>query len=266
MHTEQELIKIVSGNESPAPVPIPNPEENPGDQPAPEGRPSPPASPSSVKAPAGYEDVFQKQTGFANYHFNKQQLQRVWDQSIGENAFGDYAKSWKLRGKDAQGETVEIVLGDEQSGIKTSDDAFVLKLSDDLTTQAEASPRNAFLLALHQWRKMLQLGPRKFGQSVYWGQVPDQSGERFELIVATRDILETNLLFEMTDGRLRSFESFLDADRPPCVIKFSDYQTTNDVLLPTTISYQIGDSEAETISIEEFVLGDATESDEDSNE
>ena len=267
VHTEQELIKIVSGNESSGPpAPNPNPPPNPDEQPDPQGRPRLPAQQPSVKAPAGYEDLFEKRIGFANLYFNKQHQERVWNQAVGENAYGAYTKSWKLSGKDSQGKAVEIVLGDEQSGIKTADDALVIQLSDDLTAQAEANPRNAFLLALHQWRKMMQLGPRKFGQSVYWGEVPDQTGERFELIVATRDIVETNLLFEMTEGRLRSLESFLDADRPPCVIDFSGYQTKNDVLLPTTISYRIGTSEAETMSIDEFKLGDATESDQDSNE
>jgi len=260
VHTGDELVKIVAGN-APAPTEPPKP----GDQPETPRTPIVQARPA-VKAPAGFEDLYESQTGFANYYFNKQQQQRVWDQAFGGSAFGKHTQSWKLTGKDSQGADVEIVLGDEQSGIKTVDDAFVLKLSEDLTTQAEASTRNAFLLALHQWRELLRLGPSKFGQSVYFGEIPDQAGERFEMIVATRDILETNLLFRMTDGRLRMFESYLDNDRPPCAIKFSDYQTENDLLLPTTISYQFGNGEAETITIEKFELGEATQSDQDSNE
>ena len=266
VHTDEDLSKIVAGNEQPAPNAPPKPGEKPRDQPAPKGKPNPQAQKPSVKAPAGYEDLFESQTGFANYHFNKQQQRRVWGRSIGESAFGNYTKSWKLSGTDSQGNAVEIVLGDEQSGIKSGDDAFVLKLSEDLTAQAEANPRNAFLLALHQWRKMLQLGPRKFGQSVYWGEIPNQTGDRFELIVATRDILETNLLFEMTSGRLQTFESYLDADRPPCVINFSGYQTKNDVMFPTTISYQVGGNKIETLSIDEVELGEVSENDQDSNE
>lgn len=260
VHTDEDLVKIVAGNE-PAPTVPPKP----GEQPKLPGTPNVTARPS-VKAPAGYEDLFEKQTGFANYYFNKQQQQRVWDQAVGDSSFGKYTDSWKLTGKDSQGAEVEIVLGDEQSGIKTADEAFVLKLSEDLTTQAEANPRNAFLLALHQWRELLRLGPNKFGQSVYFGEIPDQAGERFEMIVATRDILETNLLFDMTDGRLRVFESYLDEDQPPCAIKFSGYQSGNGPLLPTTISYQFGNGDAETITIEKFELGEATESDQDSNE
>ena len=48
VHTAQELIKIVSGNESPAPIPIPNPEENPDDQPTPKDRSGPAAQPPAV--------------------------------------------------------------------------------------------------------------------------------------------------------------------------------------------------------------------------
>ena len=263
VHTDTELVKIVSGNERPAPSDSPNPGDKPQDE---QKRPNAQAQQPSSKAPAGYEDIFESRSGFANYYFNKQQRQRVWEQAIGENDFEKYTNRWKLIGKDSRGAEVEIVLGDEQSGIKVADEAFVLKLSEDLTTQAEANPRNAFLLALHQWREMLLLGPKKFGQTIYFGEVPDQTGERFELMVATRDILETNLLFEMTTGRLQGFESKLDADRPPCTIKFSDYQTIDDLMLPTTISYRFGNGEAETISIEKFELGEVTESDQDSNE
>ena len=266
VHTGQDLIKIVSGNENPTPSAPPIPGDDPGENPTPETPPNSQAPQPSVKAPDGYEDLFESRTGFANYYFNQQHQERVWNQAAGESVYENYPKSWKLSGKDAEGNKVEIVLGDEQSGIKIGGDAFVVRLSDDLTAQAEADPRNAFLLALHQWRKLFQLGPRKFGQSVYWGQVPDQTGERFELMVVTRDVLETNLLFEMTNGRLRTFESYLDADRDPCVVKFSDYQPNNDVLLPATISYQIGDSKLETISIDEFKLGEVTESDQSSNE
>ena len=255
VHTDEELVKIVSGNAEPTPTIPPKP----GD------RPSPPVKPKA-KAPAGYEGLFESQTGFANYHFNKQQLQRVWDQATDESAFEKYTNSWKLTGKDSQGDEVEIVLGDEQSGIKIGDDAFVLKVAEDLTAQAEGNPRNAFLLALHQWREILLLGPGKFGQTVYFGEIPDQTGERFEMIVATRDILETNLLFDLTDGRLRMFESYLDADQAPCTVKFSDFQSQDDVLLPNTISYQFGSSDAEIISIEKFDLGEVTESDQDANE
>ena len=262
VHTDEELVKIVSGNEGPTPKAQPKP----GDKPSPPKGPKAQARQPKTKAPAGYEDMFVSRSGFANYYFNLQQRRRVWQQAVAGSAFEKYTKSWKLIGTDSQGAKIEIVLGDEQSGIKVADEAFVLKLSEDLTTQAEANPRNAFLLALHQWREILLLGPKKFGQTIYFGEVPDQTGERFEMIVATRDILETNLLFEMTSGRLRIFESYLDADRPPCTIKFADYQTENELLLPKTISYQFGDGKAETISIEKFDLGEFTKSDQDSNE
>ena len=113
---------------------------------------------------------------------------------------------------------------------------------------------------------MLQLGPSKFGQSTYWGEVPSAEGDPMELIVATRDILESNLLFDTNNGQLRWFESYLDVDLDPCTLKLSNYQTKNGLLFPTTVAYQIGAGKAETISIETFELGKVTKNNQDSNE
>lgn len=256
VHAEEELIGIVTGGGQPAPPPKPG-EEGP--------KPIQPKKPRTP-APAGYEDWFQSKKGYANYYFNQQQQQRVWNAAVGEIDFGKYAKSWKLSGKDSQGTEVEIVLGEEQSGIKAGDDAFVLRIADDLTEQAKANPRSAFLLALHQWRQMMRLGPDKFGQSTYWGEVQGREGESFELMVATRDIVESNLLFAKTDGRLRMFESFLDVDQDPCTIEFSDYQMENDVLFPTSITYRIGNGKAETILVDKFELGESDQGTQDSDE
>ena len=262
VHADEELVSIVAGKNKPTrPVPIPIP----GGKPGPDGKPAEPTkiAPAKKSAPEGFEDLFESKTGFANYHFNLQQRRRVWKRAVGESDLGRYSDSWKLSGKDSEGNEIEIVLGDEKSGIKSADDAFVLKLSEDLTAQAQANPRGAFLMAMHQWRKLLQLGPGKFGQSTYWGEVPSVDGDRFELIVVTRNVLETSLLFGKTDGRLQRFESYLEADQDPCVIEFSGYQSEGDVLMPTSIRFQVG-GKFETISLEEIELGETGEGDQDS--
>ena len=258
VHADEELIGIVTGNNGPAPQPQPKPDEK-------KPKTVIPKKPKT-SAPAGYEDWYQNKKGYANYYFNQQQQQRVWDAAIGESDFGKYTKSWKLSGKDSQGTEIEIVLGDEQSGIKAGDDAFVLKIAGDLTEQAKANSRSAFLLALHQWRQMMRLGPNKFGQSTYWGEVQGVQGDPYDLMVATRDILESNLLFAKSDGRLRIFESFLDVDQDPCTLEFADYKMENDVMFPASITYRIGNGKAETISLEKIELGEPDQSTQDSDE
>ena len=110
VHAAGELDKLVSGNESPVPSTPPVPDE-PGEQPSSPERPNVQVQEPNVKSPPGYEDLFESRTGFANYHFNKMQRRRVWEQAVDGNDFGKYTKSWKLSGKDSQGAEVEIVLG-----------------------------------------------------------------------------------------------------------------------------------------------------------
>ena len=261
VHAEEELVGIVTGNNKPVPLPKPG-EPKPGEEGPKSVTPKKPKTP----APEGYEDWFKSKKGYANYYFNQQQQKRVWSAAIGESDFGKYTKTWKLSGRDSQGTEVEIVLGDEQSGIKAGDDAFVLKIADDLTEQAKANSRSAFLLAMHQWRQMMRLGPDKFGQSTYWGEVRGADGQSLELMVATRDIVESNLLFAKSDGRLRIFESFLDADQDPCTIEFSDYQMESGVMFPVSITYRIGNGKAETISLVKCELGEPDKGTQDSDE
>ena len=272
VHAGGELAKLVSGNKNPPQKPQSKPKKS---EPGKHGKPVPNQKrPDEIKkqldaknqAPAGYENLFEKRNGFVNYYFNRMNQNRVWGQAVSNSDYSNYPESWKLIGKNSKGTKVEIVLGDEQSGIKSGDDAFVLSMSDDLTEQAKLNQNNAFLLALHQWRKMLQLGPDKFGQSTYWGEVPSAEGDQMELIVATRNIFESNLLFEKNGGQLRWFESYLDADQAPCTLELSNYQTKNGLLFPATIAYQIGAGKVETISIESFEQGKASKNNQDSNE
>ena len=258
VHAEGELVEIVSGNKKSPPKPRPKRDEK---QPKPKKTLKP-----KKTSPSEYEHLFEQRTGFANYYFNQLQKKRVWELAVGDNDYGKHPNSWKLSGKDSQGAEIEIVLGDDQAGIKSGGDVFVINMSENLTEQAKLNPKNMLLLALQQWRKMLQLGPNKYGQSTYWGEVPSVEGDQLELIVATRDILESYLLFEMNDGRLQMFESYLNADQAPCKLEFSGYQTENGLLFPATIAYQIGAGPIETFSLEKVELDKATQSNQDSNE
>jgi hypothetical protein len=133
-------------------------------------------------------------------------------------------------------------------------------MSDELESQVQESDRGQLLLSLHLWRRLLILGPQKFGQTVYWGSVPTRQGDQAELLIATRDVIESRLLFSMSTGLLLAMEMSLDEDRDSCEVSFSNYQSAEELTLPRTISYQIGDAAPQSITVDRIeFLGNSNE-------
>jgi hypothetical protein len=72
-------------------------------------------------------------------------------------------------------------------------------------------------VALHLWRTLLIAGPQKFGEVYYYGTAPHLGVEgQADVLVATRNVAEMNLVFDPTDGRLAIIEMVADADADPC--------------------------------------------------
>jgi S1-C subfamily serine protease len=262
VHSDAELVTIVSGkqtNRPPVPNRLPLPDKRKKNE-RPAGKTRPTISNSPIAAPAGFEHLHESRVGFANFYFNRINTDRVWKGLQANGEFATQTLSWRIVGKDQNGKSISIVLGDSKSGIKSDDDAAVLDMSDELESQVQESDRGQLLLSLHLWRRLLILGPQKFGQTVYWGSVPTRQGDQAELLIATRDVIESRLLFSMSTGLLLAMEMSLDEDRDSCEVSFSNYQSAEELTLPRTISYQIGDAAPQSITVDRIeFLGNSNE-------
>lgn len=263
VHSDAELVSIVSGKQTNRP-PVPNRRPDPDKQELPK-RPNEEAEPSKssspITAPKGYEHLHQPRLGFANFHFNQMNTDRVWESLLANGEFSAQTLSWRIVGKDQDGKSISIVLGDTKSGIKSDDEAVVLDMSDDLGPQVEQSDRGQLLLSLHLWRQMLILGPKKFGQTIYWGSVPTRQGEQAELLIATRDVIESKLLFSKSTGLLLGMEMSLDDDRDLCEVTFGNYQSAEELTLPRTITFRIGGDTPQSITVDRIeFLGKSNDS------
>ncbi|MFK7769272.1 MAG: S1C family serine protease [Mariniblastus sp.] len=254
VHATEELVELMaSGTEEeelPEKKPLPGKEKTPLPK-KPSAEPS--AKTAAANRPRQFKHLFAERAGFANYYFNLQNQKRIWNGLLSHGDFTKQQFGWRLTGRDVAGREFTIVLADQKSGIQINDDSFVLDPENDLSTQLEPQGSGGLLVALHLWRKLLVVGPEKFGDLIYQGKTPLRfQNEPGDVLVATRGSIETHFMFDKTNQRLLALEMYPDSDVDPCEVYFGDYVVDGDLTVPGTIKFVNGLNESGTIKIDKI--------------
>ena len=123
----------------------------------------------------------------------------------------------------------------------------------DLSSQLVPDGSGGLLVALHIWRKMLVLGPERFGDVYYFGGIPNRfSNDLGDVLVATRGVVENLFVFDQSDHRLLALEMYPDAESDPCELYFEDYQVDGDLSVPGTIKIVYGGQPPASIRIQQI--------------
>jgi len=270
VHADEELLELVQRKPKPAPGPRPmpgkpepgdEPEKIPGDKPKNERpklpMPKPPMpleKPKAEPPPPAIAKMIEPRRGYANYYFNRLNRDRVWKAATAGADFSKATGIWTLKGEHSRGgAAIEVSLaGDKVSGTFPAEKA-TLDLAKDLDGQLAPSGSGGLLVALHLWRQLLIDGPEKFGDVYYYGTAPYLTGEgeqlaEYDVLIATRNVVELRLAFDPASGRLHVLEMVADPDEDPCVVRFGDYREVNGRQLPHRL----------VISRGEFVYGTLT--------
>ena len=265
VHATEELIELIEGESSKPPEEIPEGHPEPDkdkkeDEPEDKGTDAKDSTPSHY--PEKYKHLFIKRSGFANYYFNLQHQKRIWSGFLANGDFTKQSFSWRIKALDDQDREIVIVLAEEKSGIQINGESFVLDPETDLSSQLFPSDTGGLLVALHLWRKMLVLGPEKFGDVFYFGSIPNlQADGNGEVLVATRGAIENNFVFDKAGHKLLAIEMYPDIETDPCELYFEDYQVDGDLAVPGTIKYGFGTSPIRSIRIKQIEFLNAETSD-----
>jgi len=254
-------------------MPMPQPgddPEKPGQKPKPEapqpeapqpGEPKPPRPPIELgkkepEIPPEIQKLIVARTGYANYYFNELNRDRVWS-AFGKS--GDFAAAggaWKLTGEMEGGGKVEIALADETSAGTFPQGAVKLEAGQDLDQQLGPAGSGGLLVALHLWRTLLIGGPQKFGDVYYYGTAPYAGIEgQADVLVATRNVAEMNLVFDPKHGQLAIIEMTADPDADPCEVRFSDYRDVGGRQVPHRLDVRQGDTVFGQVLFSQIELG-----------
>lgn len=205
--------------------------------------------------PAAVAKVFEARSGYANYWFNQQELQRVWNAFLARGDFAGLGADWKIRGKDKRGGAVEITLGDGSGTIVMPEGKsaaqFALSLNEELSP-----PRSGGLLAaLHLWQRLLLVGPKQYGEVVYFGRLPWPDDEtQPDCLLGIQGGVTTRFYFDPERGDLVGIEMQADDDQDPCEIYLSDFRQVDGRQLPFRWLIRHGDDEFADLAITDYNL------------
>ncbi len=274
VHGEQELLAKVDGPPKqrqprrPGEEPKPgerkpnqpkrgekNPEDEKPDE-DPEPKPDDEVQ-AAVKTPIAAEvkKHFEARRGYANYYFNRANVDRIWKTLFERGDFAKLTDTWTLNAQAMTGGQVVIHLADTECDIDLPTSPVPIKVSvnEGLDSALDPPGSGGFLAALLVWRKMLIGGPGHYGQVVYEGSGPLVGREGlFDILLAIGSGVESRFYFDQIDGRLVSLEMWPSEDADPCEVYFDDYRESEGRWLPYRMEVRHGDHVFGVFELTEF--------------
>jgi len=265
VHREAELAQLLAKPTKPMPGDKPKSKpkpkhtpEQPGDDPEHESNPLDMLLKKPM--PAIVKQHFEARAGYVNYYFNRLNQDRVWKGFTARGDFSPLAGVWKLSGEVAAGGEAELEISGERSQLTLPGGEVQADLAGNLATLFDPPGSGGLLVTLGMWRRMLVLGPAKFGQVHYLGTepLPGRQG-LFDVLVAAHRDIECRFLFDPADGQLALVEMFPDDDADPCELYFFDYHEVEGRLLPGRMEVRNGDHVYHDFKFGKFELRPAGE-------
>jgi len=251
VHHEAELLAMVQGRVF---APPKERQKKKNDPKQPEGKPKEkPDSPKNPPFPFGagglrtpmpesVKPFFESRSGFANYHFNRFERDRVWRAALNHGDFAAVAGTWTFRGTLTAGGSAEIVLTDAEAICDLPAGQTHLDVQRDLAASLDPPGSGGLLAALSLWRRLLTLGPTRFGQVEYLGTLPlAGQKEPADVLTAAHGGVEARFYFALQDGRLLELEMMPATDTDPCEVTFADYRTLDGRQVPHQIEVRHAD-------------------------
>jgi S1-C subfamily serine protease len=221
VHREDELVeKMQGGGEKPDPK---NPKRPQGPKPG-----SNPLERLFAKdtggPPAELKKQFEARTGFVNYYFNRLEQDRLWANLRNHGDFSSLKGTWSLGGEVRKNSKFQFILEDKLGKAILPTGDTEADFTQDLRDQVNPPATGGLLVALNLWKKYLVLGPKKFGQMTYLGQMPLPNIDAlFDVIVGTVDAVDLRIYFSPFDGKIAAIEYIPNDNEDPCEVYFNEY-------------------------------------------
>ncbi len=244
----------------------PQPAEKPPEQPSPDdqkkGKPAPkaqrPPQKPKPKPPAELAKFLVERPGFANYHFNQLERDRVLAKLASWGDFKEFKGSWKLKGLLVAGDApADFTLSDPVAGLVLAEgkQAFVQEVNADAALEDEPAGTGGLLLALHHLRWLLVHGAAGFSECYYAGSEPlDGTGPMVEVIAVERFAARTRFLFSKQTGELVGCDTERGDDVDPCELRFEGELKTGAARLPGLLVVRHADREYGRFALREAQL------------
>jgi serine protease Do len=283
VHDPEELIQKTMGKPEPEkglPPGPPKPPEEPegpnpdkkgpeGDKPkdGPEGAPKielplDPKQPKKFKLPfqkgdAAEEPVvpeivkkhYAEKRGFTNYKFNELERDRVWNSLSAAMQASGLSGAWTIEGDQLTGGAAEnksnvvISIADAMVEYRLPSGAATLPVGGSFDGAIDPQGTGGLLATLSLWRRLLALGPAKFGDMRYEGAFPLPGlPDNYDVLLGRQAGVACRFFVDPRSGDLVSIELQADDELDPCELFFTDYREQGGRRLPSRIEIRHGDS------------------------
>ncbi len=170
--------------------------------------------------PKDYQKYFRKKRGFANYHFNEVERDRVLAAMKKQLPIGVPSAIWKLDGAAEKGK-FHAELGDQESTLEYMGRKHSFKASDAIAGQLLPRESGGLLPALHLWRRLHIAPPSAYGSIDYWGTAPWPAALGLcDVLTAISKDEELRAYVEPSASRLTGIELWISTGEDPCEIAF----------------------------------------------
>lgn len=225
VHDESELIELVQHEAQQPSEPHPGgPKEEPQEKGPKLPTPGLDGLLKKQKLPAAIVGKYEARRGYANYWYNEQAQQRLWNGYVERSAVARIGYDWKLSGKVETGGAFELTTSPERAELTLPTGHSGAIFTGDLSGQLSPPRSGGLLLAINAWQRFVDKGLRRFGEIYYLGKLPHGPDNRVEdCLVGYFDGMETRFFFA-ENGDLSGLELFAADDADPCEISFSDFK------------------------------------------
>jgi S1-C subfamily serine protease len=262
VHTAAELARIVAGqprDQSERQPPMPVPGDGPPDQ-------VPPGEPAAGDGrerplPAAVKPFYEQRRGYANYHFNVVERDRVARLLAADGRPAAAGGTWTFSGRLATGEAFRIELSDREGSIDLPTGTTRVDATGELDTNPSPPGSGGMLAALLVWRRLLREGPAAVGRTGYWGTAPlDPAAWTDGPNPPLGDVLESAVagveaLFTIDGtGDVRLVELWTSPENDPCEIRFGPPADDLPRGVPTSLEVRHGNTTFGLFRIEQATL------------
>lgn len=195
-----------------------------GDAESPDGEDEPTSASDLADLPDAVRAVYERRAGFANYHFNIVERDRVARAIAGRHA-GQGGGTWELAGRLDDGSEFRIELSDSQATIDLPTGTSVLDTAGALDANPVPPGSGGMLAAFVVWRRLVLEGPAAVGRTIYQGTAPrdprmiDPAGHDLVDVLETAVAgIEARCMVD-AEGGLCGIDLWTSPEADPCEIR-----------------------------------------------
>jgi serine protease Do len=240
---------------------------------SPDGGPMPPPGPRPGPAPVKHP-LYEAKKGFANYHFNKTERERLLKEFHKHGDFTGLAgdTTIKCQGtiKGKPNVTAEFTIKEKGAKDKANDliasrvdgiEYSVVPLDPNVPLVDLLDPPGSagFAVALYHYRQLLVHGEKAFvgefshgGMEPWYLPPPEKDKPDYDKLRVDCEVIRTqhaglhakwyfSLKDDATKEQLIGCEILVDKEKDPCEVHFMNYQKVEGRLQPTRLVVRVGD-------------------------